>query len=112
MRESIKKNKVGIILMFFSSICVCLGQLFWKLSVDNKMFLLLGFALYGIGAIIMIIAYRFGSLSVLQPMLSMNYVLSLILGYCILSESISAKKLIGIVIIMFGVVLIGGGESE
>lgn len=98
--------------MLISSVCVCLGQLFWKLAInDNLPMLILGFVFYGIGALIMIVAYRFGSLSVLQPMLSLNYVLSIILGYLVLNEVITLTKSIGIFIIIIGVVLIGGGDE-
>lgn len=112
MLESFKKNKYGIMLMAVSSICVCLGQLFWKLSAkDGLVFLLLGFILYGIGAIVMLIAYKFGSLSVLQPMLSLNYVLSIILAATILNEKITLIKIIGVLVIILGVILIGGGDD-
>lgn len=112
MLKSIKKNKYGIILMVISSICVCLGQLFWKLSIDKGLFYLIsGFTLYGLGALIMIIAYKFGSLSVLQPILSLNYVFSIILGMIILNESINILKLLGITIIILGVIFIAGGDE-
>ena len=79
MLESMKKNKAGILLMCVSSVCACVGQLFWKLSAKEGILLLLfGFLFYGAGAFIMLIAYRFGSLSVLQPVLSLNYVFSVI----------------------------------
>lgn len=112
MLESLKKNKIGIILMLISSICVCIGQLLWKLS-NNKgfIFLILGFAFYGVGAIIMIIAYKFGSLSVLQPMLSSNYIISIILAKNVLNEDITLIKTIGIIIIIIGVILIGVGDD-
>jgi undecaprenyl phosphate-alpha-L-ara4N flippase subunit ArnE len=112
MLESFKKNKYGILLMCISSICVCIGQLLWKLSVNRGLlFLILGFAFYGIGAVIMLVAYKFGSLSVLQPMLSLNYVLSIILAVTILNEEITLMKIIGVFIIIIGVILIGGGDD-
>lgn len=98
--------------MVISSICVCLGQLFWKLAINNNLsILIIGFIFYGLGAVIMIVAYRYGSLSVLQPMLSLNYVLSIVIGYLVFNEVITITKSIGIVIIMFGVILIGGGDE-
>ena len=113
MRESFRKNRKGIVLMLFSSMCVCLGQLLWKLSTEgNLFFMFAGFVLYGLGALIMIIAYRYGKLSVLQPMLSMNYVLSICLGTIILNENISVLKVLGIIVIICGVILIGGGDEE
>lgn len=112
MLQSFKKNKYGIILMAVSSICVCVGQLLWKLSVNEGiLFLLLGFTFYGIGAVVMLVAYKFGSLSVLQPMLSLNYVLSIILASTILNEEITLMKVIGVLIIIVGVILIGGGDD-
>ena len=74
--------------------------------------MLAGFLFYGIGALVMIVAYRFGKLSVLQPMLSLNYVLSIILAALVLKESITVLKCIGVMVIIGGVVLIAGGDEE
>ena len=113
MIESIKQNRKGILLMLISSISVCFGQLFWKLSVEHGFsFILLGFFLYGVGALLMIIAYRYGRVSVLQPMLSLNYILSIVLAALILDEKISVTKCIGILVIIIGVILIAGGDSK
>ena len=112
MIESIRKNRKGILLMLVSSICACFGQLFWKLSSEHGIgYLLIGFCLYGIGALIMIVAYRYGKLSVLQPMLSLNYVLSIVLAAVILNEPITVLKIIGVLIIVAGVLLIAGGDE-
>lgn len=99
--------------MLISSICVCIGQLLWKISAERGLImLLLGFCFYGVGALVMIIAYRFGKLSVLQPMLSLNYVLSIILAAVVLSEKITILKCIGVLIIIAGVVMIAGGDED
>lgn len=112
MIESLKRNKVGIILMICSSICACLGQLLWKLSADGGfLFLIGGFFLYGIGALTMIVAYKFGKVSVLQPVLSLNFILSIILAATVLDEKITLIKCIGVLTIMVGVLLIAGGDE-
>lgn len=112
MIKSLKRNKKGILLMLLSSLFVCLGQLFWKLSSNgNLIYLIIGFALYGIGALIMLYAYKFGSLSVLQPILSANYIFTILLAYIVLKENLNLSKLIGIFIITIGVILIGGGDE-
>ena len=99
--------------MLISSLCVCVGQLLWKLSADMGIIVMLaGFLFYGAGALVMLIAYRFGKLSVLQPMLSLNYVLSIILAAVVLKESITILKCIGVIVIIAGVVLIAGGDEE
>lgn len=113
MIRSLKENKKGILLMLISSVCACIGQLLWKLAGSRGMlYLIVGFGLYGIGALIMLIAYRYGKLSVLQPMLAMNYVLSIILGKIVLQETITVGKIIGVLSIVIGVLLIAGGDSE
>ena len=113
MKESIKKNKKGLILMIFSSLFVCFGQLCWKLySTNGFLLLILGFILYSVGALIMLKAYRYGSLSVLQPMLSVNYIISIFIGYFILSEKISFNKIAGILLIIIGVFFISTGDEK
>lgn len=99
--------------MVIAAVFACVGQLLWKLSVtEGILFLLFGFVLYGFGALLMLIAYRYGSVSVLQPMLSTNYVLSAVLGFFVLQEKLSVLKVAGIIIITSGVILIGGGDAE
>ncbi len=113
MIDSLKKNKKGILLMLVSSVCACVGQLLWKISASEGIwFVIFGFMLYGMGALIMIIAYRFGQLSVLQPMLSLNYVLSIVLGVAILKEQVTITKCVGILVIIIGVLMIAGGDEE
>lgn len=113
MIESFAKNKKGILIMLCSAFCACVGQLLWKLSAEQGVFVaLVGFVFYGFGALFMLIAYRYGSLSVLQPMQSVNYILSIIIGVIVLSESVTVKKVIGVLVIMAGIVLIGGGDEE
>lgn len=110
--ESIRNNRKGILLMLVSSICVSVGQLFWKLSVTSGlMALLTGYIFYGAGAIVMIIAYRYGKLSVLQPILSLSYVLSIVLAAVVLKEEVTVLKSIGVLVIIAGVVLIVGGDE-
>lgn len=113
MLSSFQKNEKGILLMLISSICVCIGQLLWKLSAEKgTSYMLFGFCFYGVGAVVMIGAYRFGKLSVLQPMLSLNYVLSIFLAAIVLKEKITILKCIGVLVIIAGVILIAGGDEE
>ena len=59
----------------------------------------------------MLMAYRHGKLSVLQPVLSLNYVLSIILGAMVLHENVTLFKCIGILFIIAGVIFIAGGDE-
>lgn len=113
MIASIKNNGKGISLMLIASLFSCVGQLFWKIStVSGIIFALIGFFFYGIGALLMLTAYKHGKVSVLQPMLSMNYVLSIILGVLVFNETISFLKFVGIFVIILGVILIAGGDDK
>jgi undecaprenyl phosphate-alpha-L-ara4N flippase subunit ArnE len=107
-----RRDKFGILLMIASSLCVCVGQLFWKLSVDgNPLYMFLGFFLYGAGFLAMITAYKYGSLSKLQPINSLNYVFAVLLGYGVLGESITVRKIAGIAIVTVSVVIIGSSAE-
>ncbi|WP_147534138.1 EamA/RhaT family transporter [Bacillus marasmi] len=103
------KTYLGIILMISAAVCTSFGQLFWKLSEANlNIELIFGFFLYFFGAVLMIVAFRFGKLSILHPLLSIGYVFSTLLGSFFLNEVISISSIMGIIFIMSGVILIGG----
>lgn len=112
--HSFKQNKVGIILIIITSLMTSLGQLFWKLAQeDNKIifYMLLGFGFYGVGTILMILAFRYGSFSVLHPFLACGYVFALVWSQIFLNESITMNQIIGIILIIGAVVFIGGGDE-
>ena len=105
---------LGIAIMLMSSVLTCTGQLCWKLasSKESVLFLVGGFALYGFGALLMLVAMRFGELSILHPMLSAGYILSVILGAVVLSEPVAPNKLVGIGVIIVGLILISSSKKE
>lgn len=88
-----------------------MAAVIWK-QYDTVLPLLLGFAIYGLGALSMMCAYRFGELSVLQPINSITYVISAILGAFCFQEPITIFKLTGIVIIMAGVIVLAGSSEK
>lgn len=103
-----RKRFIGIFLMLLCAACLCLGQFIWKLMPDyNLIYLLGGFAVYMAGAVSMIFAYRFGEISVLQPINSMSYVFAVLLAAYILHEKIPAVNIAGIALIISGVIVIG-----
>jgi len=109
--QSLQKNKIGILLILIASTSTAGGQMFWKLSGGQlNGDLLLGFSLYFVGAVLMIIAFRFGSLSVLHPLLSVGYVFALLLGGAFLHEKVTILNIVGTLLIASGAILIGGGD--
>ena len=102
------RKYTGIILMLFCAACLCLGQLVWKLMPEyNLIYLFGGFVILAIGALSMILAYRYGELSVLQPINSMSYVFSAIIAVFILQEKLPPIHITGIALIVSGVIVIG-----
>ena len=110
--RSLAKNRIGIAIMTGSAVLTAFGQFLWKLSDGSRLLpMLAGFVLYGMGALLMITAFRFGSFSVLHPVQSLSYVFALLIGYFLLNEAISPEKVAGLALILFGVTMIGVGDE-
>ena len=113
--ETNRKLYIGIILMIVSSFCTCFGQMLWKIAVNSNLVLLLyfiGLFLYGIGACLMVIAFGYGQMSILHPMLSAGYVLSLFIGYFFLDEKITLKAIVGVTLIIIGMIFLGVSAKD
>ena len=110
--RSFQKNKTGIAIMTGSAVLTAFGQYLWKFSGGSRLLpMFAGFVLYGMGALLMITAFRFGSFSVLHPVQSLSYVFALLIGYFLLNEAISPEKVAGLALILFGVTMIGVGDE-
>jgi undecaprenyl phosphate-alpha-L-ara4N flippase subunit ArnE len=99
----------GIALMLISAALGCIGQMIWKAVMSaggSPVYIIIGFGLYGLGAIAMIIALRYGPLSVLHPMNSAGYILSLFLGAFVLHEHVTPLRILGVIVIAFGLIVI------
>lgn len=113
------KNKfyVGVILILLASCCTTFGQLLWKLGtgymaeghalfdIGTLIRLGGGCVLYAGGAVLMMVAFRYGEVSLLHPFLSASYVASFVLGYFVFKEEVlNPFKIIGVTLIMAGLV--------
>lgn len=109
---SIKKNWKGMLLMFFSAISTSVAQFIWKVTDSDSLFwVLLGIGLYGVSSVIMILAFRLGSLSVIHPIMSLSYGIGIILSAVFLAEIIPPIRIVGVFVITLGVIFIGGGDA-
>lgn len=107
------KSAEGVLFMLISAASLCLGQLIWKLMPGfNWMYIIAGFAVYGLGAMAMIWAYRYGELSTLQPMNSLSYVFALVIDAVVLKESVTLLKVGGIACILCGILFIIGNSKK
>lgn len=110
MQKNVAKLKIGIVLMLLSAFFTSTGQLMWKLAPSNNSVILLyiiGILLYGIGALLMIVAFKFGEMSVLHPMLSAGFIIALIYGSIFLSEKIRWQSIVGTALIFIGMFFLG-----
>lgn len=111
-QRSIVENWKGILLMLLSALTVAVGQLLWKQSQGTELVrLVAGFALYGVGALLMVLAFKHGKLSVVHPVLSFSYVFGIFFGYFFLGEVLNVHQMVAIALIIVGVVFIGGGDK-
>ncbi len=117
-----KKTKIGIAIMVLSSIFLTIGQYFFKLSSKtfqlNIPSLLTNYNLFfalctcGIGAVLLIIALKFGDLSVIFPLVSITYVFVIIMSYLVFNEIINTFKIVAIAFIVAGVIFITRGTKN
>ena len=66
-----------------------------------------GYALYGVSAVLMVMALRDGELSLLYPVIALTYVWVTLLSFVIFHESLGSYKLAGIGLIVVGVGVLG-----
>ena len=112
-KRSLAQNWKGMAFMSASALTVAVGQLLWKFSEGTNLFLLAsGFVSYGLGSLLMVVAFKFGKLSVVHPVLSLSYVFGIAFGYFFLGEMLRPMQFAAVAMIMSGVILIGGGDHE
>lgn len=119
MTESKPHLHKGIFCVVMSALCMCFGEYLWKIggtgryAVPQKwVFIAIGLGLCAMGGLFIIQAYRLGDLSAIQPMNSISYIFSTIISVTLLGESLSLQKVIGILLVIFGVILIGGSGKQ
>jgi drug/metabolite transporter (DMT)-like permease len=101
--------------LFFSA-----AQIFYKFGIKNLTWstqgillnynIWVGLFLYAVGAAIMIVALRYGELSVLYPLIASGYVWVALLSAYLFHEPLSAVKWIGIGILIAGMFFVGMGS--
>lgn len=71
-----------------------------------------GYSLYGISMILLVLALRDGELSQLYPVISLTYVWVCFLSVFVLHEPVNTFKAAGVLLIVFGVAVLGRGEKS
>lgn len=107
----------AIILIIISTLFISAAQVFYKLASKTMVFnvsilfnyyLYVGLLLYGIAAVLLILALKNGELSTLYPMIATSYLWVILLSIVMFNESINLFKWIGVALIIIGVAILGG----
>lgn len=107
---------LAIIFTIIGTVCAALGQICLKIAsprmsiskdglIKNLPFLA-GLFLYGMSMTLCIIAFKFGDLTILNPMGALNYVWAAFLSMRLLDEKMNLWKWSGIILIIIGVIVI------
>ncbi len=114
----------AIMLMVVCTIFTSAAQILYKMGSDKLSFgilsiitnwhLISGLALYGLGAVLVITALRGGEVTVLYPIITSSYIWVSLGSSYFFGEMMNAFKWTGIILIIFGIVLItvGGKDKE
>jgi drug/metabolite transporter (DMT)-like permease len=75
------------------------------MAVDGP--LVIGYSLYGISTVLLIIALRDGELSMLYPVIALTYVWVAGLSVVVFHEYLNPLRLVGVIVIVTGVAILG-----
>ena len=111
----------SIILMIVCTIFTSTAQILYKIGANNLKFdvisiitnwpLVLGLILYGLGAGLVIIAFRGGEVTVLYPLITSSYIWVTLASSYLFGEIISMTRWIGVIIIIIGILMITLGDK-
>lgn len=123
MKNKPKRTETfAIFITLFCTLLTSLGQLLlkWgsaKLELNTwalltNYYLIGGVIVYGFGAVLLIIALKYGELSTLYPLIALSFVWVMILSIYFLHEQVSLLNWAGIACILVGVSAMGWGANH
>lgn len=74
--------------------------------------LVVGYGLYAVVTVLIVVAFKDGELSVLYPILSLSYLWVAVLSFFIFHDTLNAYKLIGVTVIICGVAVLSRGTKK
>jgi multidrug transporter EmrE-like cation transporter len=111
-------------LVVFCTFIIAVAQILMKSGADyakvhpglmgivTNPVLVVGYGLYAVVTVLIVVAFKHGELSVLYPILSLSYLWVTVLSFFIFHDSLNAYKLIGVTVIMCGVGVLGRGTKQ
>jgi drug/metabolite transporter (DMT)-like permease len=120
--DPIKARRLAVTLVFSCTIIGAAAQMLMKAGVqaqshDSALQMLVsifhtpalfaGFSLYGMSAALLVIALKYGELSILYPVIALTYVWVTVLSVIIYHESVNVTKILGLTAVVIGVTVLG-----
>lgn len=110
-----KTRMWAIGLVLFSTLLNTVAQISFKFASESFAFsfvgivfnwpLLLGFGMYAVSAVLLVVSFRGGELSVIDPLQSCSFVWTPIGAWLVVNEVLSVMNIVGIGIIVSGILL-------
>jgi multidrug transporter EmrE-like cation transporter len=121
-RPDANASRNSFLLVFACTIVGAAAQLLIKkgmnefsphlLALVTNIPLIAGYTLYGVNALMMVLALRNGEMSMLYPIIALTYVWTTLASYTLLGEPSNMYKNVGIVTIVLGVTVMGRGGKK
>jgi undecaprenyl phosphate-alpha-L-ara4N flippase subunit ArnE len=115
-------EKKAIAIVIVTTIFTSLGQVLWKMGSENLTFdvfalftnypLIFGWVCYGLGALLLVYAMKYGELTVLYPIIALSFIWVGFMSSIWLGEVMSVKKWLAIILILGGVSILGLGSQK
>lgn len=113
----------SVVLVFISTISAAAAQILMKKGVNHvehvsllqlitNIPLMLGYCLYGMNTLLLMLALRDGELSMLYPIIALGFVWVTMLSPYFFNEPLNPMKIVGIMVIVGGVTILGKANSK
>ena len=115
-----QSNNKAILLVSIAALFSAAGQIFYKFASNTIVdvwsfilnpFVILGVLSYGTGFIFMLKALLHGEVTVIYPIMAINFIIVALLSPIFFNDSMSIMKWIGIIIIILGVYFVAKGAT-
>jgi multidrug transporter EmrE-like cation transporter len=121
-QDDTSRRRRAVLLVFCCTVLGAAAQIFMKVGMEHftlnlpailtNLPLILGYGLYGVNTLLLVVALRDGELSMLYPIIALTYVWVTLLSYTLLHEPPNVFKNIGIGTIVAGVAVLGRGGRK
>jgi multidrug transporter EmrE-like cation transporter len=82
------------------------------IAIFTNWHLFLGYSLYGLSTAVLIVALKYGELSILYPVIALTYVWVTGLSVVFHSETVNTFKMMGLATVVLGVGVLGRGLQK